>query len=467
MSIRGTRFVMFLGITLVSTVIMHFIARSNFSVRPGEINSVSQEGLIELNFKIERTIISSPALEDKNNSHPFDSHLLLETRMFDNNFFTRRSGNEVYSIFVRMCLIIFIICAVFLYLLFMDVRLTIVSLLPVLFSLFCTLGILKLVGQSLNLSGLMLVFSLPGMSIYGSFLMGRSYQRHQRPAPPTLRKKRLAVLIGFAATTVGFGSLLIADYNLLKGVGLFAMVGIGFVMTGAFLMLPLLLDWFYGQASRKTCPSENLRDRVIWRYRNMEVYPRFFALFKIRLDPMFSELPGLIEEILPVRTIIDIGTGYGIPAVWFLEKFPEVRIFGLDPDKNRIRVAALATGDRGEMAVGRAPEVPSTPELAELATILDVIQYMDDNALKLTLRRLADKLCPKGMVILRIAVPLEKGNPWSWWIEHIRVKAKKISTYYRSVSQTEEMLREAGFAIQYTGPSGKNGDLFWLIGTIK
>lgn len=458
---------MFLGVTLIFAGIMPFTARSVFNVFPGAINTVSQGVLVEPDHKAEWIMCSSLTSGDKDNSHPFYSRFLQETRMFDRNFFTREPGNEVYSIFVRMCLIIFTSCVVFLYLLFMDVRLTIVSLLPVFFSLVCTLGVLKLAGQSLNVAGLMLVFSLPGMSIYGSFLMGRSYQRHQSLAPPFLPRKRLAIFIGSAAMIVGFVSLFTADHNLLKGAGSLIPVGIGLAMAGAFVMLPFLLDWFYGQASRKTCSSENLWDRVTWRYRNMDIYPRFFALFKIRLDPMFSELPGLVEGMLPVRTIIDIGTGYGVPAAWFLEKFPGVRIFGLDPDKDRIRVAALAARDRGEMAVGRAPEVPSPPEPAELATLLDVIQYLDDDALEQTLRRLADKLCPKGMVILRIAVPLEKGNPWPWWIEHIRVKAKRITTYYRSVSRTEEMLREAGFAIQYTGPSGKNGDLFWLVGTIK
>jgi len=366
-----------------------------------------------------------------------------------------------------MCLIIFVSCAVVLCLLFMDMRLTIVSLLPVFFSLVCTLGVLKLAGQLLNVSGLMLVLSLPGMSTYGSFLMGRSYQRHQSPAPPTLRRKRLAVFIGSAATIIGFGSLFTADHNLLKGAGSLIPVGIGFAMAGPFVVLPSLLDWLYGQASRKTCSSENLRDRVLWRYRNMEVYPRFFARFKTRLDPMFSELPGLVEGMRPVRTIIAVGTGCGVPAAWFLEKFPGVRIFGLDPDKDRIRVAALAARDRGEMSVGYAPEIPSPPEPAELATLLDVIQYLDDDALEITMKRLADKLCPRGMVILRIAVPLEKGNPWTWWIESFRVKAKRITAHYRSVSRTEEMLRDAGFAIQHTGPSGKNGDLFWLVGTLR
>jgi hypothetical protein len=99
--------------------------------------------------------------------------------------------------------------------------------------------------------------------------------------------------------------------------------------------------------------------------------------------------------------------------------------------------------------------------------MLDVIQYIDDDALEATLKRLAEKLCPDGKILLRISVPLEKGNPLPWWFERIRVKIHKITTYYRSVSAIEEMLQKAGFTIQYTGPSGKNGDLFWILGTIK
>lgn len=387
--------------------------------------------------------------------------------MFDRGLTARDSESQMSSTLLKLCSMVLVGYAAFLYLLLLDVRLTIVSLLPVFFSLVCTLGIVMLEGQSLNASSLMVALGLPGMSVYGSFLVGRSYQRHQSPAPSSLRRRRLAVIIGSAATIIGLGSLSTADYSLLKGAGSVIPVGIGVAMAGAFIALSSLLDWYYGQVSKKTCSSKDLRDRVLWRYRSMEIYPRFFARFKTRLDPMFSELPGLLEEMRPVRTIIDIGTGYGVPAAWFLERFPGVKVFGLDPDEDRIRVAALAARDQGEMVVGRAPEIPSPPEPAELATLLDVIQYVDDGALEMTLNRLADALCPGGIVILRISVPLDEGNPWTWWIEYFRVKTKRIATHYRSVSRTEGMLRNAGFATQYTGPSGENGDLFWLVGTLK
>ncbi|MBN2591429.1 MAG: methyltransferase domain-containing protein [Sedimentisphaerales bacterium] len=465
MRIIRIRFIISLGLVLIFAEITPFT--NVFNISPGEIKKDKQVVLFEQSQKTDLFTYSSLVSGDGYNSYPLYSSLLSGIQIFELELFTQKSESERYFIFARMSLIIFISCTIFLCLMLMNVRLTILSLVPVFLSLVCTLGLLMLAVQSLNVFGLLLALSLPVLSTFSSFLIVRFYQRYHNQAFGILDRKRLSVFIGFAATMAGLGFMFTTNHNLFKGPGLLVPVGIGFITIGAFVILRYLLFWFDRKESGKKCLSENLQDRVIWRYRNMDVYSRFFGFFKIRLDPMFSELPGLLEKIPPVKTIIDIGTGYGVPAVWFLEKLPEVRIFGLDPDKDRIRVASQAISDRGKMTVGGAPEVPSPSESADLATLLDVIQYIDDEALEITLKRLSEKLCPNGMILLRISVPLEKGNPWPWWIERIRVSTQRITTHYRSVNQTEEMLQKAGFTIQYTGPSGKNGDLFWLLGTLK
>lgn len=461
------RFIISLGLVLIFAGITPFKKKYVFNISPGEIKKVKQFVLFEQSKKTDLITYRRFVSGDVYNSYPFNSSFLSGIRIFEPELFTQKPENDIHFIFVRMSLIVFISCTIFLSLMLMNMRLTILSIVPVFISLVCTLGLMLLAVQSLNIFGLILALSLPVLSTFSSFVIVRSYQRYNNQAFGILYRKRLSVFIGFAAMIAGFGFMFTMNDNLLKVPGLLIPVGIGFIMTGAFIILRYLLFWFDRKESGKKCLSENLQDRVIWRYRNMDVYSRFFGLFKIRLDPMFSELPGILEKIPSVKTIIDIGTGYGVPAVWFLEKFPEVRIFGLDPDKDRIRVASKVTSGRGKMTVGAAPDVPSPLESADLATLLDVIQYIDDDTLEITLKRLADKLCSNGMILLRISVPLEKGNPWLWWIERIRVNIQRITTHYRSVNQTEEMLRNAGFTIQYTGPSGKNGDLFWLLGTIK
>ena len=62
---------------------------------------------------------------------------------------------------------------------------------------------------------------------------------------------------------------------------------------------------------------------------------------------MFSELPRFFESSRQLRTVIDIGCGFGVPACWLIENFAELNIYGLDPDNNRVRIASRALGPRG------------------------------------------------------------------------------------------------------------------------
>jgi len=103
-----------------------------------------------------------------------------------------------------------------------------------------------------------------------------------------------------------------------------------------------------------------------------------FARFKILCDPMF---PRLADLVFSPKRIVDIGTGYGVPAVWLLELYPEARVYGLDPDEERVRVASWAIGDRGIVQTGRAPDLPDLPEQPDTALMLDMIHLISDEDL--------------------------------------------------------------------------------------
>ena len=95
----------------------------------------------------------------------------------------------------------------------------------------------------------------------------------------------------------------------------------------------------------------------------MEAYPRFFARFKVLCDPMF---PRLADFLYAPRTVIDIGTGYGVPAVWLLELFPDASVLASSLMHDRVRIcrAALLAG-AAAVQVGRAPDIPDVPEPAD------------------------------------------------------------------------------------------------------
>ena len=194
----------------------------------------------------------------------------------------------------------------------------------------------------------------------------------------------------------------------------------------------------------------------------MGAYQRLFARFKLRLDPMFSELPSLLSSS-DIRTVADIGCGYGVPACWILERFPDAMVYGIDPDPRRVRVASRAVGKRGFIAVAGAPDIPKTPGPVDLATMLDMIHFLDDDQFSLTLKRLSVILGQKGRMVIRATLPPAYPFPWVWWMENLKNKAAGIRCHYRSFDEIKAIVLQSGFDIELSAPSGSKGDLVWFI----
>jgi cyclopropane fatty-acyl-phospholipid synthase-like methyltransferase len=196
----------------------------------------------------------------------------------------------------------------------------------------------------------------------------------------------------------------------------------------------------------------------------MEAYPRLFARFKIILDPMF---PRLAEFVRKPEIIIDVGTGYGVPAIWLLELFPRARVYGIEPDRKRVRFASRVIGKRGTVEIGRAPDIPDVPGMADTALLLDMIHLITDDALRLTLQRLHGKLRPDGSLIVRATVPSEKRFPWTRWIETKRIRLQKGTPHFRSKEDIRDIISEAGFEITRTEISAPGKEEWWFVARVS
>jgi len=384
-------------------------------------------------------------------------------KLFDPNFFSERLGKLLFSTFIKMLVIIGLSVSILLLIFFFDLKLTLISLLPVIFALISTLGTLKLIGHPLDIPGLMLAIVIVGMGIDYSLFFVRSYQRYGDPSHPFFGLIRMTVFLASTSTIIGFGVLCLAQHSLLRSAGITSLFGIFYSLIGAFIILPPILKYRFQIREKNGRKPANHRDRVLRRYRDMEAYPRLFVRFKMRFDPMFSELPRLLEPNERINTIIDIGCGYGVPANWFLEMFPEAKVYGIDPDPARIRVASMAVGKRGLIKSGRAPDTPTTPDLADLAIMLDIMHYLNDDELRLTLERLYKRLRKGRILILRAPITPKRRIAWVWWLENFKLKLSRTSSYYRSVEEIKTILIDTGFEIERTELSGSKGELVWFI----
>ena len=384
-------------------------------------------------------------------------------KLFDPNFFSQKLGRLLFATFTKMLIIIGGSVTVLVFLYFVDLSLTVISLLPVIFALICTLGTLHLVGQPLDIPGLMLAIIVIGMGIDYSLFFVRSYQRYGDPQHQYFGLIRMTVFLAGASTMIGFGVLCTAQHALLRSAGFTSLFGIGYSLIGAFVILPPLMEYRLRTRKEERPQSGRIQDRVLWHYKNLEAYPRLFARFKMRLDPMFAELPRLLDSCEGIRHIMDIGCGYGVPAAWLLERFPRAGVTGIDPDAGRVRVAARVVAERGAVTAEGAPNIPVVSQPVDLAIMLDMVHFLNHDGLKLTFKKLYDRIRPGGRLILRAAVPPTGRASWGWRLENFRLKLNHIEPCYRSTENIKALLNQTDFQVEQIESSGTGEELVWFI----
>jgi predicted exporter/precorrin-6B methylase 2 len=389
-------------------------------------------------------------------------------RVFDPSLFSRHFGATLMSAFVKMAIIVGIITILTAFLYFLDWQLTLVSMAPTLFALICTLGTLNLMGQPLSIPTLMVSVVVIGMGTDYALYLVCAHQRYLDEFDPSLGLIRLSVFLSFATTFLGFGVLALSDNAMLKSAGLGLSLGIGYSFLGAVTITPPILKRIFAPipiTNQTIIPgSKRHMKRAVLRYRHLEPYMRLFARFKITLDPMFPRLADFVKDH---EIIIDIGSGYGVPAVWLLELYPRSRIYGIEPDRKRARYAMRAIGSRGSVEIGSAPDIPDIDSTADRALMLDMIHMLNDDELGLTLFNLRRKLSPGGSLIIRATVPSEKRFSWKRWMETKRIRMQKGIPHFRSEKDIMAIITKAGFDIPHTEISAPGEEERWFVAGVS
>ena len=386
-------------------------------------------------------------------------------RVLDPKLFTERLSEVLFDTFGRMLGFIGVGVAVLLFVFLLDLVLPLLVMAPVVFSFVCTLGTLHLLNRPLNISGLLLAVVVVGIGIdYGVFFT-RAYQRYRDEAAEHFGPIRSAVFLSWLSTLAGFGALALSDHTLLASAGLTGFLAIAYAGFGSFAFLPPLMRHVFRERSPTkdtvVAGSAAHAAATLRRYRLMESYPRQFARFKLRLDPMFPRLADLLR---PGDRILDVGCGYGVPGSWILALDPDARMYGVEPDPDRVRVARLAWGSRGTVVEGGAPALPEQPERVDLATMLDMVHHLDDKDLMTTLKDLRRRLGSTGRLLVRVTVPSGKAMPWERAMERIRFRLLGIGRpRFRTLAQLRSILVEARFRVDESEPTAPSREETWLI----
>ncbi|MFT5699135.1 MAG: putative exporter/SAM-dependent methyltransferase [Desulforhopalus sp.] len=395
----------------------------------------------------------------------FFSRYGQDDKIFDASFFTKTLADILFSTFTTMLLIIAASVVLLTFFFYLNLQLTLLTLLPPFFAYICTLGTLKLIGRPLDIPALMLSVVILGMGVDYSIFCVRAHQRYRDVNHPSYVLVRVAVFMAGCSTLIGFGVLAVAEHSLLRSIGVTSLLGIGYSLLGTFLLLPPLLNNYVARENNKIgrLSIKNSTLRIRDRFRTLEPYPRLFARFKIQYDPMFRDLPRMLGGAENITTIIDIGCGYGVPACWCLEQYSDAEVYGIDPDPERVRVAALAVGDRGIVTVGWAPEIPAVSRPADVVLLLDMLHYLDDETVSAVFKRSFQVLGDNGLLVTRFVLQPTDRPSWSWHLENSRIKLSGLPVWYRSAETVAGFIKEAGFEITVNEVSSVNPELVWMV----
>ena len=386
-------------------------------------------------------------------------------KIFDVGLFNKRLGNFLKSIFIQIALITGIGIVIIVFAFYLDWLLSLAVLAPITFALVATLGTLKIIGHPLDIPSIMLWIVIMGMGINYSIYYACFYQRYRNENHPAMDIVKLAMFLASFTTLIGFGVLAIAKHNLLRSIGITSLLGIGYSIMGAYLILPALVKKIYAPFNFPSGPletgsKEHLK-RTLLRYRHLEAYPRVFARLKMKIDPMFKELDKYVQT---PRRIIDIGCGYGIPATWLLEIYPQAEVYGLEPDEIRVLIASHAIGNRGRVEAGRAPDLPEVDGAVDYVLMLDMLHLISDEEVQIVFQRIYEKLSPRGTLVVRATIPSDKKNPWKRWIETAGLKIIHATGSFRSEKEIVNSMKKAGFAVSVSASDTKGIEEKWFVG---
>ncbi len=430
---------------------------------------ISQPGTDGGHWVWTTSLMRNPAVDEKSFYDAFSS----VATVFEPQLFSTTLGAILCSTFVKMFFIIAGAVLILLFVFFLDIKLTIITMLPVFFAFIGTLGTMKLIGHDLDIPSLMLSIIVFGIGIDFSLFFVRAYQRYRDESHPSVELIRLAVFVAGISTMIGFGVMCLAEHSLLQSAGLSSLLGIGFCLGGAFLILPPLLRRYFMSQTAEPPAGRNpemaipVPSRILARYRTAEAYPRMFVRFKLKLDPMFRELPGLLAGRENISRILDIGTGLGVPACFLLELFPHARISGLEPDPESQRISAMAISGQGRVDQGHAPDIPNVSEPVHMALMLDMAHFLTPDEFRQTLTKIRAVMASGGTLILRAIIPPAAKPTRVWAIEALKLKLKGVVPHYLSVQAITDFINEADFRMEYTKVSGNNPETVWFVAKVS
>ncbi|MEJ0089770.1 MAG: 1-acyl-sn-glycerol-3-phosphate acyltransferase [Limisphaerales bacterium] len=190
-----------------------------------------------------------------------------------------------------------------------------------------------------------------------------------------------------------------------------------------------------------------VRRKVSRLYRYQGKYVEQFVFWKMKMDPMFVVLDGVVPR---AGHILDLGCGYGIATHW-LASFTDTRtFFGVDYDENKIRVAKRTAPDSARIQFALGDVLTCEYPACDVVLLLDVLHYWQPEKQQLILEKACKALRPGGKLILRDGARSESDDHrrihrWEKFATRLGMNRTVEGLHFLTLAEMETALKRAGF----------------------
>jgi 1-acyl-sn-glycerol-3-phosphate acyltransferase len=191
-----------------------------------------------------------------------------------------------------------------------------------------------------------------------------------------------------------------------------------------------------------------VRRKVSRLYRYQGKFVEQFVYWKMKSDPMFSALDGVMPR---AGHILDLGCGYGLATHW-LASFTDARtFFGVDYDADKIRVAKRTAPSSSRIKFALADVLACDYPPCDTVLLLDVLHYWQPEKQQLILNKARKALRPGGRLILREGARAESAGHrriyrWEKFATRFGLNRTLEGLHFLSLAEMETALKSAGFA---------------------
>ena len=158
---------------------------------------------------------------------------------------------------------------------------------------------------------------------------------------------------------------------------------------------------------------ENACARVATQFRRP--WLRSYVRNKLRSDRIYPEAYDLLGR--SAEPILDIGCGVGLLAFYLRERACAQPILGLDLDARKIDCGAeIATRAYRDVELRFQDVATALPDFRGNVVLFDVLHYLPEAGQTSLLTRLAERVAPGGVLIIRDSLREMRPRYWLTWL---------------------------------------------------